>query len=121
MLYRIAADITVLLHFLWIIFLIFGAFIGRRYKWGKRIHTGGIIFALVIQFFGWYCPFTYLEIWLRQMHDPSQSYSGSFIIHYVEKIVYIDLHPKVILVLTIILAVISALLYFPLKSKKQHE
>jgi len=120
MLYRIAADITVLLHFLWILFLIFGAFIGRKYRWVKRVHISAIIFALVIQFFGWYCPFTHLEIWLRRMHDPSQSYSGSFIIHYVEKIVYINLSPKIILALTFILAFISAWLYFPRKSKKPY-
>ncbi|MBI5099565.1 MAG: DUF2784 domain-containing protein [Nitrospirae bacterium] len=118
MLYRIAADITVLLHLLWILFLIFGAFIGRKYRWVKRVHISAIIFALVIQFFGWYCPFTHLEIWLRRMHDPSQSYSGSFIIHYVEKIVYINLSPKIIIVLTIILAVISLWIYSPRHKKR---
>jgi hypothetical protein len=117
MLYRIAADITVVLHFIWIVFLILGAFVGRRYKWVKRIHLGGIAFALVLQCSGWYCPFTYLEIWLRRLHDPTQSYSGSFIIHYVEKIVYINLHPEVILILTILLAIISALLYVPRQKK----
>jgi hypothetical protein len=118
--YSTAADITVVLHFLWIVFLIFGAFIGRRHKWVKRIHLGGIAFALVLQFSGWYCPFTYLEIRLRRLHDPSQSYSGSFIIHYVEKIVYINLHPEVILLLTIVLAIISAWLYYPRKSRKPY-
>ncbi|MBI4850019.1 MAG: DUF2784 domain-containing protein [Nitrospirae bacterium] len=113
MLYRIAADITVILHLLWIIFLIFGAFIGRKYKWVKRFHIGGMIFALGIQFLGWYCPLTHLEIWLREMHDPSQSYSGSFIIHYVEEIVYLNMSPKVILALTIILAIVSVWLYWP--------
>jgi len=117
MLYRIAADITVILHFLWILFLIFGAFIGRKYRWVKRVHISAIIFALVIQVFGWYCPFTHLEIWLRRMHDPSQSYSGSFIIHYVEKIVYINLSPKIIIVLTIILAVVSLWIYSPRHKK----
>jgi cytochrome c biogenesis protein CcdA len=117
MLYRIAADITVLLHLIWILFLIFGAFIGRKYRWVKRVHISAIIFALVIQFFGWYCPFTHLEIWLRKIQDSSKSYSGSFIIHYVEKIVYINLSPKIITALTIILVVISALLYIPRQKK----
>jgi len=118
MLYRIAADITVILHLLWITFLIFGAFIGRKFKWIKRLHIGGIILALVFQFFGWYCPLTHLEIRLRKMHDPSQSYSGSFIIHYVEKIVYLNMSPGVILALTIILAIVSVWLYWPRNTKK---
>ena len=77
----------------------------------KRFHIGGIAFAFIIQIFSWYCPLTYLEVWLRRMHDPSRSYDGSFIMHYVEKFVYIDLPPNAILVMTIFLAFISALLY----------
>jgi hypothetical protein len=118
MLYRIAADITVILHLLWIIFLITGAFVGRRVAWVKRIHIGGIVFAIVIQIFGWYCPLTHLEIRLRRMQDPSQSYTGSFIIHYIEKIVYINLNPKTIFVFTFFLAAVSLWLYLPGKFKK---
>jgi len=118
MLYRIAADIIVVVHLLWIIFLSFGAFIGRKHKWVKRMHIGGIVFAFAIQIFGWFCPLTHFEIWLRRMHDPSQSYSGSFIIYYAEKIIYINLNPKIILALTIVLALISVRLYLPRKSGK---
>jgi hypothetical protein len=110
-LYSILADITVFIHFLWILFLIFGAFPGRRYKAVKIAHIGGVIFAFFIQFFGWYCPLTHLEAWLRRMHDPSQSYSGSFIIYYVEKIVYIGISPKIILILTVFIALMSVWVY----------
>lgn len=112
MLYRLAADGVVLVHFLWIVFLIIGAFIGRKYQAVKIFHIIGLCFAVIMQFFGWYCPLTYLEIWLRQKHDPSLSYSGSFIIHYIEKIVYIELSPWIIFILTLILVSISAYLYF---------
>ncbi len=118
--YLIAADIVVLIHFLWIVFLIFGAIPGRRYKRVKIVHICGLSLAFFLQIFGWYCPLTYLEAWLRRMHDPSQSYSGSFIIHYIEKIVYIGISPNVIRVSTVLLAIISAwaYLYKPHKSRK---
>jgi hypothetical protein len=109
--YLIGADIVVFIHFLWIVFLITGAFWGRRHKWIKRLHITGLLFAFVIQIFGWYCPLTHLEFWLRRMHDPSQSYTGSFIIHYAEKFIYPDIPPGTILVMTIVLALISAWLY----------
>ncbi|MBE0427301.1 MAG: DUF2784 domain-containing protein [Nitrospirae bacterium] len=111
MFYRIAADFVVLLHFLWILFLIFGAFIGRKYKISKIFHIAGLCFAIIIQIFGWYCPLTYVEVWLRQKHDPSLLYSGSFIIHYVEKIVYIELSQWIIFVLTVILVLGSLYIY----------
>jgi hypothetical protein len=110
-LYLIAADIIVFVHFIWIIFLITGAYWGRRHRWIKRIHITGLLFAFAIQIFGWYCPLTHLEVWLRQMHDSSQSYGGSYIIHYVEKVVYIDVPPGVIYMMTVFLALISGWLY----------
>ena len=111
MFYSISADIIVVLHLLWILFLIFGAFPGRRYKWIKVVHIGGVIYALIIQVFGWFCPLTHLEAWLRRMHDPSQSYSGSFIIYYIEKIVYIGISPDIILLLTALIALMSVRVY----------
>ncbi len=121
--YLIAADIVVFLHFLWIIFLIVGALWGRSYPWIKRIHIGGTLFALLIHIAGWYCPLTYLEVWLRRLHDPSQSYAGSFITHYIEKIVYIDLPLKIIFIMTIFLALLSAWMYLhkPGKSRRRNK
>lgn len=116
MFYKIAADIVVLIHFLWIVFLIVGAFPGRKNKWVKIFHIGGIAFAIIIQVFGWYCPLTHLEIWLRRMHDPSLSYEGSFIIYYVEKLVYFNLSPEIIFGMTVGLLLLSAWLYI-FKSK----
>ncbi|MBI5025356.1 MAG: DUF2784 domain-containing protein [Nitrospirae bacterium] len=111
MAYRIAADIVVAIHFLWILFLIFGALLGRRYIGVKILHIGGLIFAIVMQVFGWYCPLTHIEIWLRQRHDPSLSYTGSFIINYAEKLIYIEISQEIIFVLTILLILGSAWIY----------
>jgi hypothetical protein len=109
--YKLAADLTVFLHFLWIVFLLFGAFIGRKYRALKYLHIAGLCFAVIIQIFRWYCPLTHLEIWFRQKHDPSLTYRGSFLIHYVERIVYLELTPGTIFVLTAILIAVSAYLY----------
>ncbi|MFN3533604.1 MAG: DUF2784 domain-containing protein [Candidatus Brocadia sp.] len=111
MLFKILADIVVLIHFLWIVFLILGAFAGVRIRLFKFLHIGGLIFAIFLQIMGWYCPLTYLEVWLRSMHDPSTAYPGSFIIHYVEKIVYIELSQNFILALTIILSGLNIWIY----------
>ncbi|MEN2986068.1 MAG: DUF2784 domain-containing protein [Thermodesulfovibrionaceae bacterium] len=111
MIYKILADFVVLIHFLWIVFLIIGAFWGRKYRGIKYLHIGGLGFALLIQIFGWYCPLTHLEVWFRSKHDPTLSYTGSFIIHYVEKLVYIELPRWIIFVLTLLIIVVNLLLY----------
>ena len=111
MLYKICADIVVVIHLLWILFLLFGAFPGMYRKIFKIIHISGLIFAFIVQIFGWYCPLTYLEIWLRYKHDPALSYSGSFIINYVEKIVYLQVSRSSIFILTILLIGLNVLIY----------
>ncbi len=121
MLFLIAADIIVFLHFLWILFLLIGAWWGRRHQWVRRIHITGLSFALLIQFFGWYCPLTYLEVWLRQMDGSSGGYAGSFIIHYAEKFVYPDISAEAILTMTIVLVLISALLYLSGQNGSKHK
>jgi hypothetical protein len=115
MLYKVLADVIVFVHFLWILFLIFGVFWGIRNRKVKFIHISALAFAVIIQVFHWYCPLTHLEAWLRAKHDPSLSYAGSFITHYIEKIVYIELSPALIFVLTIFLGGFSFWLYLKRK------
>jgi len=117
MFYKILADIVVLIHFLWILFLIFGAFLGVKNKAIKIIHILGLVFAFVIQIFGWYCPLTDLEVWLRSKHDPSLAYAGSFIIHYVEGLIYIEIPPWLISALTLLLIGFNTWFYLRKKSR----
>jgi hypothetical protein len=119
MTYKISADIVVVIHFLWIVFLIFGAFLGVRLKSVKIFHIAGLVFALVIQIFDWRCPLTYLEAWLRAKHDPALAYAGSFIPHYLEKIVYIALPRYTVFVLTIFLCGFNVWMYGRKKKKKK--
>jgi hypothetical protein len=103
MLYRILADSVVLIHFLWIVFLFLGAFWGVRNRVVKIFHLSGLAFAFVIQVFDWYCPLTHLELWLRSKQDFALTYTGSFIVYYVERMVYIELSRTLILLLTVLL------------------
>ena len=90
--------------------------VGARVRVLKILHLSGLAFALMIQVFGWYCPLTTLEVWLRSKHDPRLAYTGSFIIHYVEKIVYLDLSRTLIVMGTVI--VVGFNLWFYLGRKQ---
>ncbi len=116
--YKILADIVVVIHFLWIVFLIFGALLGVRYKAIKIFHISGLIFALIIQIFGWYCPLTYIEVWLRAKHAPSMAYAGSFIIHYLEKIIYLEASGSLIFALTVLIIGLNLWIYLRKKKTK---
>lgn len=118
MIYKILADSVVLTHFLWIIFLFFGAFWGIKNRTVKIFHISGLAFAFVIQILDWYCPLTHLEVWLRSKHASVLTYTGSFIIHYVEEIVYVEVSRTLILVLTLILCGLNTWLYL---RKSEHQ
>jgi hypothetical protein len=115
---KILADFVVLVHFLWIVFLFLGAIWGSKHKAVKITHFSGLLFAILIQVFGWYCPLTHFEFGLRSKHDPALAYAGSFIVHYVEQIVYIELSRPLILVLTVFLLGFNA--WFYLRKKKTY-
>lgn len=111
MVYRILADIIVIVHLLWVLFLITGVYWGRKYRVVMIVHGSGLLFAVVSQLFGWYCPLTHLEAWLI-VKQGAPSYPGSFIGHYAYRLVYIDVPPAVITSLTILLAVATGWAYW---------
>ncbi len=120
MLYKILADIVVFIHFLWIVFLFFGVFWGVKNRVVRILHLSGLAFAFVIQVFDWYCPLTHLEVWLRSKHNFALSYTGSFIIYYIERILYIELSRTLILFLTLLLCGFSTWFYLRKRRGWQH-
>jgi hypothetical protein len=112
MIYRLLADGVVLFHFLWILFLIFGGFWGRRYRWVRLVHVPALFFAAWVELLDWYCPLTHLEVWLRRRQAPSLGYSGSFIAHYLERVIYLDVPRWVVVALTLLLCGVNGWLYF---------
>lgn len=111
MIYKLLADAVVLLHLGWIIFLFVGAVWGRKCKAVRIVHLGGLAFALISEIFDWICPSTHLEVWLRAKSGPALTYTGSFIVHYVEELIYIDVSRTAILICTVILAAFNIWMY----------
>lgn len=109
--YGILADLLVLLHFIWILFLLVGvvfALMGSRLAW---VHLGGLVFSFFLNLFGWYCPLTYLENYLYSMKEAHTAYTSSFLAHYLEKIVYPDLPEKSIRLGEILFVVVNLMVY----------
>jgi hypothetical protein len=109
--YRLFADSVVFIHFLWILFLIFGGFWGRKNRLVRYIHIPGVIFGCIVELCDLYCPLTHLEVWLRERQYPAYGYGGSFIEHYLEKLIYISLPRWVIVVMALSLLVGNCMLY----------
>jgi hypothetical protein len=116
--FKILADLMVLFHFLWILFLFLGFFWGIRFRTVRLFHLFGLALAFYIQLFDRYCPLTHLELYFRSRHAPISYYSGSFIIYYMEKIIYLQVPQIIVLIATVFLCIFNLLYYLGYFRKK---
>ena len=119
MIYKLFAYFTILLHFVWIVFLVFGFFFALRKSKIALLHLAGLIFSLILNIMGWYCPLTYLENYLHYLDDRGSTYGGPFIIKYLEHIIYPDLPEEYIRIGEIIFVGLY-IIFYAYMAKKHH-
>lgn len=85
--YALAADGVVIIHFLFVLFVVFGALLVLRWRWLAALHLPAVIWVLLLEFNGWICPLTPLENDLRDRAGRS-TYDGGFIDRYLMPILY---------------------------------
>ncbi|MGI9627782.1 MAG: DUF2784 domain-containing protein [Longimicrobiales bacterium] len=109
--YRVAADLVLVLHLLFIVFVIAGGLLGLRWRWTPWLHLPAVVWGVALEFFGWICPLTPLENSLRQASG-AQGYEGGFIEHYILSIIYPrGLTPEIQIALGVIVLVINVAVY----------
>ena len=85
--YRLAADLTLVLHLLFIIFILFGGLLClHRIRWAW-LHLPAIVWGVWVEWAGWICPLTPLENYFRQ-RSSEQGYPGGFVEHYLIPVIY---------------------------------
>ena len=87
MICRILADAVLIIHLLFILFAVAGAFAALRWRLLVWVHLPCALWAAAIVLGGWICPLTPLEVFLR--HCAGQAgYAGGFVQHYLLPIIY---------------------------------
>ena len=87
MLYRVLADLVLVVHFLFIAFVVAGGFAAVRWPRLAWAHIPCFAWGALIEFAGWICPLTPLENELR-IASGQAGYSGGFIEHYLLPVIY---------------------------------
>lgn len=85
--YALLADLTLILHAMFILFVILG---GVSVFWRPGLawlHIPCAVWGALIELRGWICPLTYLENDLRVAAEGG-GYAGGFIDHYLVPLVY---------------------------------
>lgn len=111
MLYRFTADLLVLLHLFFILFVVAGGFAAFKWPWMAFLHLPTAIWGALIEYRNWVCPLTPLENRLRQLAG-DDGYNEGFIEHYILPLVYPPgLTRDVQMTLGTIVVVINLLVY----------
>ena len=109
--YPLLADLIVLVHVGFVVFAVLGGLLAARWQSLVWIHVPAVIWAALVEVFGWVCPLTPLENWLRRKGGQS-GYSSDFIAHYVLPILYPEeLTREVQIALGVIVVLINSAIY----------
>ncbi len=117
--YEFLATLTLIIHFLFIIFVILGALLFFVKPWTLYFHIPAFIYGVYVELTQSICPLTYLENYFLTKANLA-TYSASFIQNYLYAIIYpINLTKQIQISLGIILLIINGIIYgFIIKRKK---
>lgn len=111
MFYAWLADLVLVLHLLFILFVVLGALLVFRWPGVMYLHVPAAAWGALIEFFGWVCPLTPLENTLRTRAGES-AYNAGFIEHYLEPVIYpAGLTADISLVLGLGVVAVNLLIY----------
>lgn len=85
--YLLFADLLVLAHLAFVAFVVLGATLVWRWPRLAWVHVPCALWGALIEFAGWVCPLTPLEIRFRRLGGEA-GYAGDFIEQYVLPVLY---------------------------------
>lgn len=85
--YRLAADAVLVVHALFVAFVVLGGFLVLRWPRAAWLHLPCAAWGALIEFAGWICPLTPLENRLRRLGGEA-GYEGGFVETYVLATLY---------------------------------
>jgi hypothetical protein len=118
-LFRGAADLVLVLHFGFVLFVVLGGLLALRWPRLAWVHVPVALYGATIEFLGFICPLTPLEVWLRRRGGEA-GYEGGFIEHYITAALYpTGLTRELQLALGVGVLAINALVYLALLRRRR--
>lgn len=109
---EILADAIVVIHFLFIIFVICGGLLVLRWPKMAIVHLPAVVWGAVVEIFGWICPLTPLENRFRDLAGET-AYSGDFIGRYLLPVIYPEnLTAEIQYILGGVVIIVNVMIYF---------
>ncbi|MES2818033.1 MAG: DUF2784 domain-containing protein [Pseudomonadota bacterium] len=109
--FRLAADALVVVHLLFILFVLFGGLLVLRWRAVAWLHLPAAAWGVTVEVLQLYCPLTPLENQLRRASGEA-GYEGGFIEQYLIPLIYPSgLTPQIQLAMGALVLVLNLVVY----------
>jgi hypothetical protein len=117
--FRLLADLTVVLHMAFVLFVLLGGFLVLRRPAVAWLHVPAAVWGIWVEFAGWICPLTPLENWLRARAGGAV-YDSSFVERYIVPTLYPDqLTRELQFFLGAVVVAVNAAIYVAVLAKRK--
>ncbi len=105
--YRVLAEVTMAVHFAYLVYVALGGFLA--WLWPRAIwpHLAAALWGFATVVFGLICPLTYVEDWARERAGQQGLPPSGFIDHYIEGVIYPQRYAGLIQAVVIVAVVLS--------------
>lgn len=111
------ADIVVLLHLIFILFVLMGGILAIWWRKVAWVHIPAAGWGVLIEFAGWFCPLTPLENRFR-IKGGEAGYPGGFVEEYILPVIYpAGLTREIQIILGIFVITVNLVIYWKVFSK----
>lgn len=86
-LYSGLATTVLVLHGLFILWIVFGALLTRSRPILRWLHIASLVWGILVEVLPWPCPLTLLENYFEGKAR-IEPYQGGFLLHYLDRLVY---------------------------------
>ena len=119
MLMRCLADLVLLAHLAFVVFVLIGGLLIACRSWWRWIHLPAAIWGLTVEATGWGCPLTRLENTLRRAAGEA-GYDGGFVEHYLIPLLYPDgLTRNLQFIFATVVLVVNVAIYFGVARRRR--
>ena len=106
MVHRLTADLVVVVHVAFLVFVAAGGLVAWRWPRVAVVHVPSVVWAVTSVAVGLACPLTSLERSLRALAG-DRPYAGGFVDHYLEGVVYPEAATPVLWGAAVVLVVLG--------------
>lgn len=114
-----AAIVVLVVHLIWILWVIFGAFWTSGRRWLTVFHIASLLWGIAVEIGPWPCPLTLAEDFFQHRAGLA-SYRGSFLLHSVSSLVYPNVSVTLLTACGVVVCVANLGIYAWRALKKKH-